>query len=73
MWSAEVRPTFSTEPEPNVRLSSMENSSGSRTVLLSLLWPQWWPQEGQKLNNRTWYKKLVKEEQFGNPNYFPLS
>ena len=34
--SAGVRPTFCTEPEPNVRLSSMENSSGSRTVLLSL-------------------------------------
>ena len=33
---AGVRPTFRTEPEPNVRLSSVENSSGSRTVLLSL-------------------------------------
>ena len=39
--SAGVRPTFCTEPEPNVRLSSMENSSGSRTVLLSLSWIQY--------------------------------
>ena len=34
--SAGVRPTFCTEPEPNVRLSSMKYSSGSQTVLLSL-------------------------------------
>ena len=34
---AGVRPTFGTEPEPNVRLSSMENGSGSQTVLLSLV------------------------------------
>ena len=36
IWCAGFRPTFCTEPELNVRLSSRENSSGSRTVLLTL-------------------------------------
>ena len=37
IWFAEDRPTFCIEPELKVRLSSPENSLGSRTVVLVTL------------------------------------